>query len=195
LIFAIHGLGDRPENFARTLAGEFPGAARMVFPRGLEAYGDGFSWFPIPMAGGLESGHVVRGIREAGEALARLIERVCREQGASGKPVVFGFSQGGMLSFYLAAHHPDLVGAAVPIAAFLPEALDPSSRPAPVYAFHGERDELIAPQAARATVRRFVAKGGVAEIVEYPHVGHAMSVAMMRAVQRRVADLAADSAR
>lgn len=190
LIFGIHGLGDRPEMFARLFVSEFPIAARLVFPRGPKPEGQGFSWFPIPVASAIDGEAVAEGVRVAGEGIADLVERLTREHSPAAKPVVFGYSQGGMLSFYLAAHHPDLVAAVFPIAGFLPRSLLGTTVPAATYAFHGAVDELVPVEAARATVRAFSDRGGVATLVEYPHVGHPITVAMMRAVRQKLADAA-----
>lgn len=190
LIVAIHGLGDRPEIFARTLVSEFPFPARFVFPRGLEPAGDGYSWFEMPAGPGSARASMPEGIRGAGDSLAALITRLAREHASSVPPVVFGYSQGGVLSYYLAAQYPEAIAGAVPVAGFLPAELRPTSRPAPVRAFHGGVDSVVPVEAARATVQSFVEAGGRAELVEYPHLGHPMSLAMVRAVQRAVAELA-----
>jgi len=189
LIFGIHGLGDRPEMFARLFASEFPIAARLVFPRGLRPEGEGFSWFPI-------SGSAIGGeataehLRVAGDGIAVLVARLTREHAPAVAPVVFGYSQGGMLSFYLAARHPELVAAVVPIAGFLPRSLVGSKPPAPTHAFHGVADTVIPVEAARSTVRAFSELGGTATLVEYPHVGHLIPLAMVREVRRKVAEIA-----
>lgn len=191
LIFGIHGLGDRPEMFARLFVSEFPIAARLVFPRGPMAEGQGFSWFPIPVTSAIDGEAVAEGVRVAGEGIAELVERLTREHSPGAKPVVFGYSQGGMLSFYLAAHHPDLVAAVFPIAGFLPRSLLGTRVPAATHAFHGAVDELIPVEAARATVRAFSDRGGITTLVEYPHVGHPITVAMMRAVRQKLVEAAA----
>jgi len=190
LIVGIHGLGDRPEMFARLFASEFPVAARLVFPRAPTAEGEGFSWFPVSIASSIDSDSVAGGVRVAGESIAALIERLAREHAPDAKAVVFGYSQGGMLSFYLAAHHPEIIAAAVPIAGFLPPALAAKARPAPTYAFHGEGDDLIPVEAARSTIRTFTELGGTATLVTYPRVGHQITVAMMRAARQQLAEAA-----
>ena len=96
-----------------------------------------------------------------------------------------------MLSFYLAARHPDLVAAAVPLSGFLPPSLLGKSVPAPTYAFHGAADELVPVASARATIRAFAERGGTATLTEFPHVGHLVNVAVVRALQQKVAELAA----
>ena len=47
----------------------------------------------------------------------------------TGKVVVTGFSQGGMLSYALALHHPELIEYALPISGMLPEVLWPTTPP------------------------------------------------------------------
>jgi phospholipase/carboxylesterase len=191
LIFGIHGLGDSPEMFARLFASEFPIAARLVFPRGLSPEGQGFSWFPIPASAPIDGDAIADGVSAAGERIARLVERLTREHAPAVKPVVFGYSQGGMLSFYLAARHPDLIAAAVPLSGFLPPSLLGKSVPAPTHAFHGAADERVPVAAARATIRAFAERGGTATLTEFPHVGHLVTVAVVRSLQKKVAELAA----
>src|SRR5688500_12963324 len=46
LVVAIHGMGDRPEDFRRVIDA-YPGAARFILPYGPTPYHGGFSWFSL----------------------------------------------------------------------------------------------------------------------------------------------------
>jgi phospholipase/carboxylesterase len=181
LVVAIHGLGDRPDAFGSLFNG-ISARARFVFPEGIMPHGDGFSWFPIAR---LEPQALAEGTSAAARALAALLEELERTRPTAGRPIVTGFSQGGMLSFTLAANHPERVGEVFPVAGLLAPPLYPSAWPMgkttpPIHAFHGEEDPIIPIASARETVRALVSVGFSAELTSYPGVRHTVSTEMRR---------------
>lgn len=179
MIVAVHGLGDRPENFLPLFAG-LDARARVVAVRGLDPWGEGFAWFPLGAADRAEGN-----FRRATEALAGAVAVLARSRPTCGLPVVTGFSQGGMLSFALAARVPVVVRAAVPVAGRLPRAFWPEPRPVggllpEVFALHGEADPRMSIADGRATVGRLAEVGFPATLRTYPGVGHTISPAMQR---------------
>ena len=182
IMVALHGLGDTPQLFFRAFGTDMPGRVRMIFVQGPIAYGDGFSWFDFPDGvDGMAMARFADGVSGAGERVADLIERIVREHPPPSRPLVFGYSQGGILSFYLAARHAEAIAAAVPISGLLPRSmLDLDGTPAPTFAFHGSRDDRVPIESARETVAAFRAAGGTAELREYPHLGHQVSLALVR---------------
>ena len=173
LIIALHGLGDRPESFARLFVG-LGARARILLPRAPDAWGEGRSWFPFRAADGdpLRS----RGISGAAERVASEIPRWVSERPTSGKPVVTGFSQGGMLTLAIAAQHPALISSGVAIGGALPEPLWPSldaARPAVhIVALHGQDDDLVPIEPTRRGIDALVARGFDARLEAFPGVGH-----------------------
>ena len=181
LIIGIHGLGDRPEKFSGIFNG-MSVRARLILPYGLTSYGDGFSWFPISR---LEPKALADGTTLAAKELAEFIVLLEQSLPIQGKPIVTGFSQGGMLSFTLAVLHPEQVGEAFPIAGLLAPPLLPSSWPmgklAPrIHAFHGDADDRVPIAGARDTVRALSNLGFSANLSEYPNVRHSVSDDMRR---------------
>lgn len=176
MIVAIHGLGDRPDNFAALVA-DLPFAARVILPRGLDPVEDGgYSWFPIRARSNDVAG-LSRGIATAGDALAAMLRELVVARPTVGKPVVTGFSQGGMLSFYLAVYAPDVVGVAVPVGGWLPPPLWPATRPerAPkIVALHGEADAAVRFEPTRDAVEHLQQLGWPADLKGWPEVGHAI---------------------
>jgi len=150
LVMAIHGLGDRPENFAPVLS-DLDEPARLIVPRGLSAYGDGFSWFPF--RGELREEALERGVRASAQALAKALEALQKTRPTRGRPIVTGFSQGGALSFALAVLHPTSVAASIPVGGWvafpLPKEAPAAPRP-PITALHGAADSLIPVSPTRA---------------------------------------------
>jgi phospholipase/carboxylesterase len=182
LVVAVHGLGDRPENLAE-LYRDISAPCRLVLPRGPIPYARGSSWFDIDIPYAPDAALGER-IGAAADRVAALIAHLKAKRAIRGKPVVTGFSQGGMISFAVAVRHPEAIGLAVPIAGALPEAALPAgpmagAKPA-VRAFHGTADDLVPIDFDRRTVAALAAAGYDASLREYAGIGHAVSDAMQR---------------
>ena len=139
-VLAIHGLGDRPDAFWRVLEGA-PEPLRIVAVQAPDPWGRGFSWFPY---GQVSAAEREAGMRASTERLSDFLRAWKERHPLAPKPVVMGFSQGGMLSFALALRHPDQLSLAIPLGGLLPEALLAESPPAgpkpPIRALHGAED-------------------------------------------------------
>jgi len=179
LVVAVHGLGDTPDAFARLYDG-FEAPARVVLPRA-PARGARASWFALPWEEGEAAFEA--GVAAAAARLAELAEELARERPTRGRPIVTGFSQGGILAFAVAALRPGSVSGAIPIAGFLPRRLWPRSRPPeapPIRALHGERDDLLPVAEARALVDHLRGLGFDVALRTYPGVGHVVTREMLR---------------
>jgi phospholipase/carboxylesterase len=142
LIIALHGLGGRPEHFL-ALFDDFPVPARIIAPHSASPFGDGFQWF-APY--GATSDESAPGMAKAADDIARFAAEAARARPTLGRPIVTGFSQGGALSYAIAARHPDAVAASVPISGWLPPPLWPQDLPheaPPIFAFHGNADTRV----------------------------------------------------
>ncbi len=170
LIVAIHGMGDRPDRWVddwRT----FPARAHIALPRAFDPYGSGFSWFQF------KSGMTDEQFgAEVGASEARLWKGVAKLAGKR-RVIVTGFSQGGILSFAMAARHPNEVIRAFPVAGSCPGPILPQNkaRAAPVLAFHGTADAVLDVKWGRETVNAFKEQGNEAELREYEGVGHTIT--------------------
>lgn len=161
-LIVLHGRGDRPENFARSLAGvPGPWSARLL--QAPIPHGGGWSWF------------VDRdGVAEAADLVAANLDD---------EAVVTGFSQGGFLAFALAVRHPDKVKTALPIGGQLPQALWPTATPegAPhIVVFHGNADPVVRVEPTQALVVHLESIGWPVESNFYPAVEHTISADMRR---------------
>lgn len=190
LVVAVHGLGDAPERFADILDG-LPVAARIVLPRGPEPWHDGFAWFKVPFFDG-DWEPFSAPIARAADQVARLIAALVARRPNSGRPVLTGFSQGGMISFAVAVRHPEAIGLAVPISGVLPRSLwpagdDRAKRYPPIHAIHGKADDIVPIAAARRTVEHLTAAGATADLRAFPGVGHTVTEAMRREIHALIA--------
>lgn len=152
MVIALHGLGDRPESFARLFEG-YPGKLRIIVARAPKPYGRGGTWFRLekPPGAGMTAD-----MRTSAKAVADLIAHAQTRYPTRGKPIVTGFSQGGMLSYAMAVLYPRAIRGAVPIAGLLPKALwpvrvgDKGEAVAPIRALHGTADDRVPYSAAEA---------------------------------------------
>lgn len=182
MIVAIHGLGDDPRNFAH-LFDAFPEPARLILPRGLDAWeGGGYSWFPH-RARGPDVEALSQSISHAAGEVARAIDALAKTRPTVGKPIVTGFSQGGMLTFGLAVLHPDSVGAAFATGGWLPPPLWPETAPAGlprIVAFHGTADAAVPFEPTRQSVEHLQGLGAPVTLEVYDGVGHTIPPPMRR---------------
>jgi len=199
MIVAIHGLGDDPENFGHLLE-TFQEPARLILPRGLDPReAGGWSWFPL-RARDPDVTALAQGIDRAGDEIANALTVLVAEKPTVGKPIVTGFSQGGMLSFAIAVDHPEVVSAALPVGGWLPPPLVPEGKApadAPtIVAFHGTDDTAVRHEPTLQSVSQLKERGWDATLFSYPGVGHVITPEMHRdltdglvdAIRRAAAD-------
>lgn len=186
LVIAVHGLGDNSKKFARLFSG-FKEPARIVCPQGPIPHGNGYSWFDTRISKGRVTSIDLGEIEEASDRLAILISSLSKSRPTTGKAVITGFSQGGVLSFVVAFRHPDSVGVAIPVGGILPEEIkqppvEQQGPPPVVRALHGEDDRLVEHAWAKASVARLKKLGMDAKLTSFPGVAHRIPKEMRRAL-------------
>lgn len=170
LILALHGLGDRPASFLHLFDG-FPCPARIVAPHSGTRHGPGFSWFAFHRE---DPGLAGPEIAARADELAAFARRLARDKASVGRPLLTGFSQGGALSFAIAARHGTEISGAFPVGGWLPDTVSDNldGQIAPIVAFHGADDPLITVDRPRAAALRLRKDGFAVELAEFPGVGH-----------------------
>jgi phospholipase/carboxylesterase len=198
MIVAIHGLGDDPENFAR-IFDSFVEPARLILPRGVDpTEGGGWSWFPIRARSGDIEG-LAAGIEASADKIAAALEELTETKPTAGRPIVTGFSQGGMLTFTLAVKHPGVVDVAVPVGGWLPPPLWPESLSADrypqIFALHGTADTAVQFEPTRACVEHLQKLGMPVELHAYEGVQHVITPEIHRDLHDRLVDAVRANAR
>lgn len=173
LVVAVHGMGDKPDNWIETWKA-FPARAQIVLPRAFTKYGDGFSWFDL--RDGMSDAELGA---EVGTAEEKLWKGIAKLAGTR-RLIVTGFSQGGILSFAMAARHVDKIAYAFPVSGSCPGPLLPKdkAKAAPLIAFHGTNDNVLAFKWGQGAVNAFKEQGNDATLKPYPGVGHSLSPEM-----------------
>lgn len=181
MIVAVHGLGGSPDDIARLFDG-FPARARVILPRGALPFHGGFAWWlPDASHPSLDGDAAARGIATAAHDLASLVAVIVKQRPTIGAPILTGFSQGGALTYAVAAHHPEVVSAAYPLSGWLPPALRspiPASSPRPrVDAFHGTSDARVPFAEGRDTLAALTGAGYRAELHGVEGAAHTITAA------------------
>jgi phospholipase/carboxylesterase len=169
LIVSIHGRSNSPEGFASNWDG-FPGKAEIMLPRGTLKQLFGYQWWEWDS--GLEDAELGARVAKAEEFLWPAIEAH-----AKGRPIiVMGMSMGGVITFAMAARHPDRIKLAIPISGALPKSLlpKPGAPVAPVHALHGTADRTLPIKWDRETITFFPG----AKLDEFEGAGHEITPAM-----------------
>jgi phospholipase/carboxylesterase len=195
LVVGIHGYGANPDDLASTLR-SLDVKVRLVLPRGIEkTRSGGFAWFPMRKN---KTDLSAPGLDVAADRLAAAIDVITKTRPTRGRPIVLGFSQGGMLTFALALRNPELVAAAFPLSGWLPPELIPPKDPNKAYpkiiAMHGTADEVLPIQPTRDSVARMKERGFDVQLFEYPGVGHGVHETMRQRLDTLVGQAAIEQA-
>lgn len=107
----------------------------------------GFQWFPIPWIDGSTDAAATEGMRRSAKMLDGFIDKVLAEEGIDPERLIlFGFSQGTMMSLHVAPRRADPVAGIVAFSGrlMLPEQLasETLSQP-PVLLIHGDSDDVV----------------------------------------------------
>lgn len=186
VIVAVHGMGDDPDHFAG-LFEAWTTPAHLVLPRGPHALGEGHAWMTIRTIEGRDAE-----LAAQLDASAARVAALCRELARDDrKPVLAGFSQGGMIAWTVASRHPDTIAGAVAVSGYLPDALRPQAGQAapPIRVLHGQDDRIVPLALDLRSVDQAKEAGLDVTIEMFPAVGHQIPPNMRAALYREVAAL------
>ena len=110
----------------------------------------GRQWFPIPWLDGSSEEEAIRSMERSVEDLDAFLDAGLEAEGvAPSRTVLFGFSQGTMMSLHIAPRRGEALAGVVGFSGRLlaPERLmgETVSRP-PILLAHGDRDDMVPPQ-------------------------------------------------
>lgn len=85
---------------------------------------------------------------------------------------IMGLSMGGMGTFNLVSHHPELFAAAIPICGISDTAILPAARDIKFRIYHGDADDVVAVKHSREAYKTLKAAGAKVEYFEFPGCNH-----------------------
>ena len=182
MLVALHGNGDTTENFYETALDKLSVPVRVILIEG-----------PIPRGSGNAWPWTAEDFRQYGESVNEAIELLTVKYPTTQKPILMGFSGGGMMAYYQAVKHGNSYSYIFPISGQLTNNLlgDNSSRPgAEVYAFHGKSDKVISVAGGRNAVKILMSKGVNVHLAEFDggHLGifKSMKTKITNAVEEKI---------
>lgn len=181
IAFVFHGRGAA----AQLPGGPFLSLShpiRVIVPQAPERLGRGWTWIPVSVGSGLVD-RLASSLFQVSSHIAQFIRAVIAERPTLGRPIVTGFSQGGLIAYSLALHHDDVVGAAFLLSTWLPPPIEPLYKRSDLQyplmrAMHGTNDPIIPVGPTRVLAARLRERGFDIELEEFPGVGHEMSPEM-----------------
>jgi len=179
LIIALHGRGDTAGDFA-SLFHDFKARARVAVLRPPHVWGTGQAWFLEAYAHAQNRPRTAAELMALADRVVATAEAIAAKHPTRGRPVVMGFSQGGMLAWAVAIARPRAISASFPVAGFLfaeileKARVDAAAIP-PIVAFHGDADPLVPVEEDRRGVRALEKRGVHADLRIYPGLGHTIA--------------------
>ncbi|SFP54653.1 alpha/beta hydrolase [Tranquillimonas alkanivorans] len=155
VVVFLHGYGANGDDLlglAEPLAPHMPGTAFIAPDAPERCVGNpmGYQWFPIPWLDGSPEEAMETSFNASVADLDAFLDGVLEDEGVTAdRLVLFGFSQGTMMSLHVAPRRSEPVAAVVGFSGRMihPEALEDEvvSTP-PVLLIHGDQDDVVPPQ-------------------------------------------------
>lgn len=159
MLVALHGNGGTTGNFYDYALDQLQAPARIILLKAPIPYGHGGAW-PIDAAG----------LVQYGDAVNEAVVSLSRKYPTLGKPVLLGYSGGGVMAYYQAATHGDAYSYVFPVSGELSDDMlvGRSIKPgAAVHAFHGKQDEVVALEGGVHAVELLKARRINAELTQF----------------------------
>lgn len=151
MLVVLHGNGDTPDHFYETAMDQFNMPVRIILLEGPVSFAGGKAWPWKPA----ELNKFGRAVNEAVELLTQKYETVQ-------KPILLGYSGGGMMAYYQALKYGNRYSYIFPVSGKLNKDLigddlfEPGSA---VFAYHGKSDNLVSIGAGKNAVKLLLENG------------------------------------
>ena len=152
IVLFLHGYGADGKDLlglSEPLAPHLPDTVFIACdaPERSMANPQGFQWFPIPWIDGSTDAAAAEGMLRAAKELDAFLDKILADEGLSpDRLVLFGFSQGTMMSLHVAPRRADPVAGVVGFSGrlMMPEKLQSEmlSSP-PILLVHGNQDDVV----------------------------------------------------
>lgn len=159
MLVALHGNGDSAKNFYNTALDQLNTPARIVLLKG-----------PIPFRGGDAWPWRAAGFSQYGGAVNEAVALLAIKYPTIKKPILLGFSGGGMMAYYQALMHGNSYSYIFPVSGDLSKDLlgkNSFRRGAKVFAYHGNKDRVVSPGGGRQAVKILQENGVKVKFVEF----------------------------
>ena len=185
MLIALHGNGDTAKNFYNTALDQLNIPARIILLKGPISHGRGSAW-PWSMAD----------FNQYGKAFNEAIELLAQKYPTVRKPLLLGFSGGGMMAYYQAIKYGNSYSYVFPVSGRLSKEILGDklvSTGAQVIAFHGNKDSVISVQGGQQAVNILQDNGVNATLVVFDGGHHGiftnMKARITQDIEQKIASL------
>lgn len=178
MLVALHGNGDTAKNFYNTALDQLNSSARIVLLKGPISHGTGSAW-PWSAAD----------FAQYGRATNEAIELLTLKYPTLQKPILLGFSGGGMMAYYQAVKYGNNYSYIFPVSGRLSNDLlgeKPFRQGAKVLAFHGKKDSVVSFNSGKQAVNILQENGVKVEFVEFDGGHHGIFTDMKPEITKAV---------
>lgn len=178
MLVALHGNGGTPEDFYEAAMDQFEIPMRIILLEGTipSRFGKAWPWIPEEL-------------EKIGLAVNEAIELLAQKYPTSKKPVLLGFSGGGMMAYYQALKFGGSYSYIFPVSGRLDKNLvDTSSfnTGAPVIAYHGKNDKVVPLNGGVAASSLLRENGAEVEFNEFPGGHHGLYYEMQSDITQAI---------
>jgi predicted esterase len=185
MLVALHGNGDTAKNFYNTALDQLNSPARIVLLKGPISHGTGSAW-PWSAAD----------FSQYGKAINEAIELLAIKYPTLQKPILLGFSGGGMMAYYQAVKYGNNYSYIFPVSGQLSNVQlgeKPFRQGAKVLAFHGKKDSVVSFNGGRQAVNILKENSVQVKFVEFDggHLGifTDMKSEITKAIEQKIQSL------
>jgi phospholipase/carboxylesterase len=180
----LHGIGDNAKGFApiaRALNSAMP-TAELLVPDGFDPFesgGEGRQWFSRH---GLDDDNRPGRVRQAGERVSTWLDaQLDARKLAHDRVVLVGFSQGAIVSLWLATHRrPAPIAVAALSGRYADDAQPAGGASSPVLVVHGARDPVIPVAFATSSAKELEARGVQVMLRIHDDLAHSIDESVLR---------------
>ncbi len=180
MLVAFHGNGDTAKNFYSTALDQLRVPVRIVLLKGPISRGRGSAW---PWS--------ADDFAQYGKAVNEAIELLAIKYPTIQKPILLGFSGGGMMAYYQAVKYGDSYSYIFPVSGQLSKELlgdKPFKHGAKVFAFHGKKDSVVSFSGGKQAVDILQEHGVEVNFIEFDGGHHGIFTDMKFKITQAVED-------
>ena len=159
MLIALHGNGDTLDGFYENALDQYKIPARIILLEGPISFGGGNAWPWTPVK-----------IQEIGLAMSEVVEQLTVKYSTVQKPVLLGFSGGGMMAYYQSLKHGSHYSYIFPISGQIDENLVAGELfdiNTSVFAYHGKNDRVVSFTSGKNAARMLQEKGSNVSFTEF----------------------------
>lgn len=179
MLVALHGNGDTVENFYDSALDQFSDPVRLILLKGpISRTSQGSSW-PWNAAD----------FEFYGKAVSEAVELLAAKFPTADKPILLGFSGGGMMAYYQAVNYGDMYSYIFPVSGNLSydQLGEGDSTPgAPVHAFHGKSDSIVSFSGGKQAVKILEEQGVAVKFTEFKGGHHGIFIEMKSQITQAI---------